>query len=289
MNHSRKVSASVVLYNPSLSIIDNILSYSNQVTKLYVVDNSETPNNILINQLSRINSIELIQNNENLGIAEALNIAAGKAIRDGFDFLLTMDQDTSIPAGMVNELFTIIQNHGYNLDEIGIISPFQRDSLINSMPKKSIEDDLLFVITSGNLLNLKAFSIAGDFRRDLFIDRVDHDFCLRLKMHGYKIIRVNSMVVEHHLGNISKHSFFGRVQYTTNHSYIRRYYIFRNTLYVSNVFKNSFPEYSRKERSFLLYEIVKIILFEKDKLMKLAYCYKGFVDYKKNRMGKLKR
>ena len=37
-----KTAAAVILFNPDLNVIDNLKTYINQVEKLYVIDNSET-------------------------------------------------------------------------------------------------------------------------------------------------------------------------------------------------------------------------------------------------------
>jgi rhamnosyltransferase len=46
-----KIAAVVILYNPELSILENIKSYIDQVEKLYVVDNSEASNESLIQEI----------------------------------------------------------------------------------------------------------------------------------------------------------------------------------------------------------------------------------------------
>jgi rhamnosyltransferase len=273
-----KVAGCVVLYNPDPTVLDNIASYANQVKKLYIVDNSENPNLEFINKLKIYKHSVIIQNNANLGIAAALNIAANSALKDKFDFLLTMDQDTSVPPDMVNNLLCTALDAGYNLEEVGIISPFQRDASIEELPEKAIDNNLLYVITSGNLLNLEVYSKVGGFLEKLFIDRVDHEYCLRLNMNNYKILRINTITVNHTLGSISKHKFINTIQYTTNHSPIRRYYIVRNILYLRKIYGNIFPDYTKSESAFLFYDLLKIILFEKWKLKKLKYFLKGYID-----------
>ena len=72
----------MVLYNPDDTIFENILTYGNYVDKLIVIDNSLKKNNFLIDKLNEIFESKLIyiNNNDNLGIATALNQACDKAI-----------------------------------------------------------------------------------------------------------------------------------------------------------------------------------------------------------------
>lgn len=92
-----KLAACVVLYNPDDTIFENILTYGNYVDKLIVIDNSLKKNNLLIDKLNEIFESKLIyiNNNDNLGIATALNQACDKAIELKFKWILTMDQDSS--------------------------------------------------------------------------------------------------------------------------------------------------------------------------------------------------
>ena len=81
-----KLAGLVVLYNPKENIMDTINNYINEVDVLYLIDNSNSDNS----NLFRNEKIKYIPNKSNLGIAVALNMGAKKAIKDGYDWLLTM-------------------------------------------------------------------------------------------------------------------------------------------------------------------------------------------------------
>ena len=76
--------------------------------------------------------------------------------------------------------------------------------------------------------------------------------------------------------------------YVTNHNPIRRYYITRNRHYLYDLYKDDYLDYCALELSRTKHELIKIILFEKDKIKKLKYIYKGYRDYKKGIKGELK-
>ena len=100
-------------------------------------------------------------------------------------------------------------------------------------------------MTSGNLVNLDAFRQVGPFMDELFIDSVDHEYCIRLQINGYKVIQLNGVLLEHTLGERRKHLFIYPLNFfkknksivsykiVNNHNYIRKYYMVRNRLYVS--------------------------------------------------------
>lgn len=283
---SKDICAVVVLYNPTKDVIENIKTYSGQIKKLFIVDNSDkAADDRIIKELCSLKNSEYISNNENLGIAAALNIGAKKGCKEKFQYILTMDQDSRASADMVKKMLKYINDNNYRKDKIGIIAPFANDRGITEIPDIDVEERTV-VISSGNLLNLDAYRTAGDFRDDFFIDHVDHEYCLRLREKGYKILRTNRVLMDHSLGNISHHTLFGRPQTTTNHSPLRRYYMTRNGYYVADRYKTSFPEYRKELNNSFFYEFIKIILFEKNKLKKIKAIIFGYTDYRRGLLGK---
>ena len=85
-----KLAGVVVLYEPGDCVLNNINSYIDSLETLYIVDNSSSNNS----KKFKGKKIRYIYNKGNLGIAEALNIGAKRAIKDGYKWLLTMDQDS---------------------------------------------------------------------------------------------------------------------------------------------------------------------------------------------------
>ena len=84
-----------------------------------MVDNSDNIDNALKEKINHFKKVEYIQNKANIGIAAALNIGAKKAIEDGFEYLLTMDQDSEAPDSMVSTLLECF-SHDSN---VALVSP----------------------------------------------------------------------------------------------------------------------------------------------------------------------
>jgi len=146
--------------------------------------------------------------------------------------------------------------------------------------------DVLFTITSGNLLSLDAYKSVGGFLDMLFIDHVDHEYCLRLNKNNYKVIRTNRVLVYHKLGNTNRRKFFRWIFYPSHHPPLRLYYRTRNRFLVDNLYKKSFPEYIKRDRRNFIRELFEIIAFEKNIWAKIKMIFQGYIDYKKNRFGK---
>lgn len=277
-----KIAGVVVLYNPDDNVGKNIASYLNNIDRLYVIDNSRHKND---NLLQNIYKIKYIFNNKNLGIATALNIGAKEAIKDGYDFLLTMDQDSKFSSNNLDNMILWLSKN--MSDDIGLISPRHIINVEQQEPKKDIEYPLT-VMTSGNIINLKAYEKIGGYKDFLFIDSVDFEYCLNLIDHNYKVIQLNKIELKHELGNIKTEKFLWRNITHSNHNHIRRYYITRNSLYVGKKYKDKYPEFYKRVKREIGRDIIKIILLEKDKYKKLKNMIRGYIDFKKDIKGEYK-
>jgi rhamnosyltransferase len=276
-----KFSGMVTLYNPSKKNIDIIKNYIDGLDKIYLIDNSNKDNSDLIPNDKRI---IYVPNKDNLGIAKALNMAANKAINDGYKWILTMDQDSELTLEVLEKLEQYVENH--DMDNVGIVSPYH--DVESNTPKKNKEaEEMVEVMTSGNLLNLDLYQKVGGFKDWLFIDLVDIEYCFNLRKSGYKVLRLNNVVMKHQLGDTTVHKFLIKKFICSNHSAIRRYYMVRNVFYVTDMYKKYFPGYCRYLKKVQRGQVRYIILFEKDKINKLKMMYKGLKDYKNNIKGRI--
>jgi rhamnosyltransferase len=274
-----KLAGVIVVYNPTDNINDNIKSYLDYVKKIYVVDNSNSDNS---NKIIKDKKIEYIPNHKNLGIAKALNIAAQKAYDEKFDFLLTMDQDSKFEDDNLEKLIKYVEK--CDINKVGLVSPWHVTKEENAIPKEDIEE-VVEVMTSGNLVNLKLWKKINGWKDYFFIDNVDIEYCMNLNKHGYKVIRYNKSKLIHNLGNIRKRRFLWKTYYCSNHNYIRQYYMIRNLYYLEDLYKNDFPENIKKMKRGARGRFKYIIFGEKDKYRKIRNMYRGYKDYKKGITG----
>lgn len=290
-----KVAAIIISYNPDNNLLDSVNLLINQVDKIIIVDNgSESQKKKNINLIKDIDNkkIEVIFNEENLGIATALNIGVKEALNQGYNWILTMDQDSKASSNMVEKMLEVYNTIDESeRKEILSIFPNFVDERIQSIEENSNMNSYEYVdadITSGNLLRAEVFDKVGFFDDSLFIDLVDTDFCMRLNEKNIKMIKVRDAILYHSLGESqSVKSIFGKFN-TSNHSALRRYYITRNRFYTWEKYKdlNSFT--LNRDKKLFKKEFIKIILGEKDKINKIKMVFKGYKDYKKGIRGKLK-
>ena len=272
-----KLCGVLVAFNPDRSVIHNIETYLDGLDKLYIIDNSLTS----YQELFQHKKIKYIANSKNTGIAHALNQGVDCALEDGFQYILTMDQDSYFEESYFSKYK---EQFLKNINEkIGIYTPlhYTKSEKINHF----IQTDSLVVMTSGNILNMKIHQELGGFKEWLFIDGVDQEYCLNLRKHGYEIQVFENIFLHHSLGNIRSRKLLGHTFMVTNHSYIRRYFITRNRLYINQLYHKIFTDFCKKELENTKKETIKIILFEKDKLKKIHWIRQGKKDFLKNIKG----
>ena len=287
-----KVAAIIVSYNPDSNLFDSINLLLNQVEKVIIVDNGSKEKYVKYIKSINEDKIEIILNKENLGIATALNIGVRKALENGYEWILTMDQDSKASPDMVKKMFNVYNsiNREERKDILSIFPNFV-DERIQSIEENSNMNSYEYVdadITWGILLRNVVFETVGFFDDSLFIDLVDTDFCMRLNEKGIKMIKIRDAVLYHSLGESKTIKGILGSFNTSNHSALRRYYMTRNRFYIWEKYKglNSFT--LNRDKKLFKKEFVKIILGEKDKVNKIKMVLRGYKDYKKGIKGKLK-
>lgn len=238
-----KIAACVILYNPTKNDLINIDSYINVVDHLYIYDNTETES--FLNYFKRYgDKISYYQNNENQGIAKRLNQACVEAIHDNYDYLLTMDQDSSFIKENLIQYFYDILNY-QNPKDVSLfgIEHFHEKKSISKDKIRCINTDLL--ITSGSVINLSNYIKVGGFDEQLFIDGVDLDYCLASKIQHLKCILFKNNFLTHSLGEKTKKASIKTLYLIKKnkafHSPIRIYYMRRNSLYLKEKYKATLP------------------------------------------------
>lgn len=268
-NQKEKIAAGIVLYNPELKRLqENIGHIIDQVDQIVLFDNGS--NNILNVQKLLLNwgeKIVLIKNDSNIGIASALNRLCRWAFEQNYQYILTLDQDSVCPNGIIDKLLKDMKPN------IAIAAPniIYRNNETFYERKKGVES-VEWVITSASLTDLSIWNIIGGFDEKLFIDGVDKDFCYRAREQGYRILKDFDIELLHELGNLSCRKIFGRTIYVTNHSAVRKYYMVRNAFYLDK--KHS----SNKRYAIVLKNIFKTVIYEENKVSKIRAIYKGIID-----------
>ena len=224
--------------------------------------------------------IELIVNEENMGIAYALNQVMQFAHDNGYEWALTLDQDSVVPPDLIEKYMKLT-----SIDKVGMICCKIVDrnfgETTEQKSKTSGYEEVPMCITSASMLNWKAWKEVGGFAEEFFIDAVDFDMCLLLREHGYKIIRTYDTQLLHEVGHSQIRKLFGKEYLVYHHSPLRYYYMVRNGLYLGK--RHHFVVHSTI-RAFR--QIAMALIYEDRKKEKLTMMAKGFWHAIIGRYGK---
>lgn len=290
------VSAVIITYNVENDFKNRINKLKGKVNEIIVVDNGSKAETIsMLKELEK--EITIIYLEKNKGIAYALNTGIKYSIEKGYDWILTLDHDSIVTDNMINNMLKCYEGFEGELKEkVAMLVPVhveekehENNRVINNEEVSSKSyTEVLTEITSGALTKASIYKSVGLYDEKLFIDLVDHDYCLSLNKKGFKVIQVNSAILIHNLGESVKKSILGLKMIPTNHSPLRRYYMSRNRHYIWEKYKEDFPGWVLTDKRRFITENLKIVLFEDNKIEKFKYIRQGIRDYKNNIFGEFK-
>lgn len=228
------VAAVIVLYWPEPETISFIEELNCSGWWLVAVVNSIDVENRA--RLDRASTRDVVYNDQNLGLAYALNQGCERAFRSGATHVFLLDQDSrphsNLPAQLLADLSSLT-NKGRVIGAIGprlvdLKDPTSgKDGAKKSIPSFEAVDTLA---TSGSLISRSVFESVGGMYNWLFIDDIDHEWCFRASHKRYEVVRSNRRQMMHNMGD-GGITFLGRYR-PLHRSPIRHYYITRNTIYL---------------------------------------------------------
>lgn len=269
--------AGIVLYNPNIGRLkENLSAITPQVDKVILVDNGSNNFICIEGIINQYENIVLINNSENLGVARALNQIMDRANEFEAMWVLTLDQDSICSPDLIRkyEIYT-------DVDGVASISCQITDR--NFEYENYEGNDIIFIqscITSGNYIKISVWKKLEGFDENLFIDKVDTDYCFRLVHKGWKILQIPYKGMLHEVGKNTRTIYaFGKKITVFNHSAFRVYYLIRNQIYFARKHKNNLGS-----RSYYRYirtawaRIFVYLIWENEKIEKMKAWKKGIID-----------
>ena len=296
----KKVLAGIVLFNADYErLLKCLSSLETQVDSIVIWDNSSQkyPQNV-IDELSCYKNCRYIYSGKNIGMPDGMNKIMELAQREGYDWVLTMNADSIVPDNLMEKFSLFLSEQ-----DVGMVCPQIIDKRRKYMKigKQDGFDYVNMCITSAACTNIKAWEQIGKFDSWLFVDLLDNDISKRMILNGWKIIRVNSVVLDQEFGEIKAKSknverFWlkvGEILHNNNFakfSYkkvvhpIRIYYTCRNIIYLNKKFRN-YGGIGYKENyncnsfiGFLICFVLPSILRSNRKISTIKAVIKGFND-----------
>ena len=224
MNKDQKIAIIIInwkKYDFTLSCIDSVLKSSYKNFKIVLIDNESQKD--LSNEFEKNKNIHIIKNEKNEGFARANNQAIKYSIKNGFDYVLLLNNDTIIKYDLLGSLIKqsntlnqqIIQPLILNYDGSKI---WNAGGTINNFfgTFHTLKKGKIFKNFKSNscltewftgccvFINTDIFKDIGYFDERFFAYYEDIDFSIRLKKMGYSIALMTDSHLQHYESASSK-------------------------------------------------------------------------------------
>jgi rhamnosyltransferase len=291
--------AIIVTYHPNTSHLDEVIArIFNEVNFILLVDNhSPKISQWKIPQKFKT-KIHTLKFPDNLGIAYAQNRGIEWAFKKGSKYILFLDQDSLPSTDMVHKLKealkTKITNNKSQVLAAGPVvidfnskekTPFLIDKKNKFLKTNANIVIVKTLISSGMLIDKRAFELIGGMRSDYFIDHVDTEWLYRLNKRGYLVVGVKNTFMQHSNGEkIIEVSFFNKKIRFISHLPFRNYYRIRNHFFMLRDL-NIHLGVNFYAHNILL--AIYFLFFDNNPFLRLKYILLGFWHGLTNKRGKL--
>ncbi len=281
------ICAVVVTYHPDPGFAGRFERLAGQVGKTVIVDNgSSEAEKELLRSLCCAPGATLIEHPTNLGIARALNTGVRTARTLGATWVMTFDDDSTAANGFVENAIRVCASIGERgLDRLGVLGANHVDDNTGKLyaapatsPSGFIERKT--VITSGSLFSLEAYEHIGDFREEFFIDGVDHEYCLRARAKGYRVLLSLEPLLAHAMGNRKAvRALPGVALETVNYTPFRWYFMVKNRLTLVTEYATKEPTWAAARAGRLVTQALTTLALEPGRLEKARCMGLGVLDF----------
>ena len=264
-----KILSIVVTYYPEKTLLErNVNAFIDDVEKVLVWENTPDHEKEQYRFLFG-DKIEYCGDGIN-SISKALNYGWQYAKREGYDYLLTMDQDS---------VFDNFKTYKKHVEEHPLIFNAIYSPLIWAEGRDTSHNTSKIVdwaITSGMLIPISVLNRIGGYDERFAVDGIDIDLCLKAKRFDIPTLQFSDIILFHRFGNPIESSIAGHTKLSNNYPSSRLYSIYLSQAILLRRY-NSKSLVKNFCRAYLYKTPKNILLFEKDKAKKLALSFKGLM------------
>ena len=301
------VAAVVTTYQPDLQTLEaQFARLDGQVDSLLVIDNGSADSQQVAELVARYSSARFIGATENRGLGWAHNKGMKRALDEGADAVLLLDQDSLPSEGMVDALQAALKKqrqrgvqtaavgarylgtdkgHPSYFVQFGRLH-FRRCFCSGTSAGRLIRADML--ISSGTLFAREALEAVGLMDEGLFIDHLDTEWFLRAGARGWQSFGVCDALMDHGLGDRTVRVWLGRWRYLPVHKPFRYYYVYRNSLLL---WRRDYP--SRRWKHTDMLRLAKMFFvfafFTGQRLNNITMMFRGIRDGLSGKTGPLRQ
>ncbi len=261
-----RILAIIVTYYPEKELLQRCASsFLPYVDHLLVWENTPAAEAPDYRFLQESDKVEYAGEGENSGISRALNFAWRRAAAEGYDYLLTMDQDS-----YWQDFASYAANITAEGSPKGIYGP-----RYNREPFPEVFHPTKNLITSGMMVPVDILDALGGYCEAFKVDAVDTELICHAMTEGYNLYYVSGGRLVHRIGNKQIKTFLGKKFTVPGYSPERLYYIYRNHRIVIRMYPKCTYLRTRFMRDWGFKIPVRIMLGERPKRKKLRAIVTG--------------
>ena len=239
----------IVAYNPCIDRLHELQELiQDDSIAICIIDNHSDNAQEIHRAFSGKDGVKVILNEDNRGVAAAVNQLVEYARASGIRHIMSVDQDSLFGKGYARDMlkhFLALEAKQPRLAALGgkvfdirkkRFERFVRFDL--GWWKKSAEEQLPypyvcadFLITSGTILSVKSIEQIGPMREELFIDSVDLDWSFRARKLGFCLAGCDTSHIYQNIGIDAVHVPLLDLNVRI-HRPLRYYYMTRNRLFL---------------------------------------------------------
>lgn len=219
---NKKIAIIIVTYNGSeyfgdlFSSLEKI-SYPIENFKIIIIDNASTDDSIvrIRNQESRIKNLKFFVNTKNVGFARGNNIGIEYAMKNNFDYVYLLNQDTVVGSDFLMHAIETMESD----PKIGIAQSklllWKNELNINSWgnvihylgfgysggyeekDRKLVEKEIAYASGAACIIRISCAKEVGIFQDEFFMYHEDLDLGWRMWISGYKVVLSPESIVYH--------------------------------------------------------------------------------------------
>lgn len=294
------IASIIVTYNPTINTLKKqIYRLLKQVQLIIIVDNGSNNSKELIIELSKYehqDKIIIYPSKENMGLGYAQNRGIEIAIKNSVTHVLLLDDDSLIEENFISKLISEYNKLIENNIKVGAIGPTYYNEetgeqypitkyvgpFIKRKLPKAQAVEASFLIASGCMIPIEVLKEVGLMNEDFFIDYIDVEWSFRAASMGYKLFATPKAQMNHIIGERRANAFGRKISI---HSPLRKYYLFRNSIFMVKCPYISFG-YKTREITFNLIRLFVYLCYSNEKSKYIKYTYRGYLDGFMNKKGK---
>lgn len=276
------IDKSITIEEEIKQYFDNLLTYINQIDKLYIYLTKKVEVTEYLNLISKYPQIELAQCID-YGDAEIYKALIEKSLEDNADYVSLLKPDMFYE----NESFLELKKYLMQADtsRIAVITPMPLFGCELHERKAEEFRAIKGCNAYGALLNLKIYQETKGIKAEYYQTTYDYDYCLQARLLGYDVMLAQNLVLRKQNYKIitKKIGFISLSMFERDLMDV--YYETRNRYYLWDEYKTLDKEYVALDKKLAKKEHQEIRAKDKNYKEKFIMIDKARKDYKKGKQG----